>query len=495
MDITVLVAGAGPTGLTLGIELARRGVPVRVVDRAERPAVGSRGDGLQPRTLEVFDDIGVLGAVLAAGAPHAPIRAYADGRFVGERRMSEWREPTPDVPLPNPWVLGQAQTEEILRTRLGELGIRVELGTELTAFAQDGERVTATLRRDGRGETVRADYLVGADGGRSAVRRALGIAFTGSTVDELRMLAADVTVPGLDHEHGHWFAGADDLRAGISLTPLPGGELFQVACAADPARDDDPAAVLQATLDRFCGPQLRDVAWASVWRPNARLAQRYRQGRVFLAGDAAHVHPPTGGQGLNTGVQDAYNLGWKLAEALRTDAPDELLDSYEAERLPVAARVLGLSTALLRKHTDGAADAHVRGSETHQLDVGYRHSPLVSDARSVPGRLRAGDRAPDAPVVDAAGRAVRLFDLFRGPHATVLAFGGGATTSMSTAGAPVHAVLRPGRRASGPAMVDVDGHAFAAYDVTEGTSVLVRPDGYVGAVELDTVGAGRAVDS
>jgi len=493
VDTQVLIAGAGPTGLTLAIELARRGIAVHIVDRAGQPPTGSRGDGLQPRTLEVFDDLGVLDAVLAAGSPQASMRAYAGGRFLGERRMSDWQEPTPDVPHPNPWVLGQDRTEAILRDRLAGLGVRVELATELVAFTQDESGVTAALRRHGAQETVRAGYLVGADGGASTVRKTLGIPFEGSTDESIRMLLGDVRADGLDHGSGHWFAAEDDLRRGVALTPLQGGDFFQFACPLDASDTEPTLATLQAVLDRYCSdsaPRLRELAWTTVWRPNVRLARRFRDGRVFLAGDAAHAHPPTGGQGLNTGVQDAYNLGWKLAAAFTGPEAEaaRLLDSYEAERLPVAARVLGISTALLRKHVAGDADAHRRGAETHQLDVGYRDSPLVHDERAEPGRLRAGDRAPDAPVVDADGRVIRLFDLFRGPHATLLTFGcSAADTTVAEPGVPVHPVLRPGEHATGPAVVDAEGHAFSAYDVADGTAVLVRPDGYVGSITRSLV--------
>ncbi|WP_158885296.1 FAD-dependent monooxygenase [Amycolatopsis anabasis] len=473
MDVQVLVSGAGPTGLTLALELARRGVGVRVVDKAAEYFAGSRGDGLQPRTLEVFDDLGVLDAVFAAGAPPAVTRVHLDGKFAGERRMAEWREPTPAVPYPNAWFLGQSRTEAILRDRLAEFGVRVELATELTAFEQDENGVTATLTRGGATETVRAAYLVGADGGRSFVRKALGIPFEGTTDESIRMLLGDVRVDGLDHDFGYWFARADEPMAGIGLTPLSGGDHFQFATPLD--ADDSSLATLQRLFEQYSGRsdlRLRDLVWSTIWRPNVRLAQRFAQGRVFLAGDAAHVHPPTGGQGLNTGVQDAYNLGWKLASG-----DPELLATYEAERLPVAARVLGVSSELLRKYTDGAADAHERGEETRQLDIGYRGSPLSRDDRARPGSVRAGDRAPDAPVADANGKQVRLFDLFRGPHATLLAFGGGPAEAEP--GVHVHRVLRPGQAVTGDALVDVDGHAFAAYDVAEGTRVLVRPDGYL----------------
>ncbi|GAA0900788.1 FAD-dependent monooxygenase [Pseudonocardia zijingensis] len=482
MTPSVLVAGAGPTGLVLGIEMARRGVPVRVVDRAAAPAAGSRGDGLQPRTLEVFDDLGVLDAVLAAGVAPSHVRAYAGGRYTGEKRMGELREPTPDVPYPNGHFLGQDRTEAILRARLTELGGRVEFATALEGFAQDADGVTATLAGPAGRETVRAAVLVGADGGASTVRRTLGIPFEGRTDESVRMLIGDVRVAGLDHTCGHMFTDEHDQRRGMFLSPLPGEDLFQFATPLENGTAE-PEQIVHAAFAEFCGlpgVAIREVAWSTVWRPNVRLAARYRAGRVFLAGDAAHTHPPTGGQGLNTGVQDAYNLGWKLAAALagRPDA-DALLDSYEAERRPVAAHVLGLSEELLRRHVEGADDAHERGPETQQLDIGYRGSPIVRDERARPGRLHAGDRAPDGPVVDAAGRPLRLFDLFRGPHATLLVFGDPAP---GTVPADARVVLPAGRTATGTAVVDAQGFVAAAYDVPDGTAVLVRPDGYVGAI-------------
>lgn len=470
MSQLVLVVGAGPTGLALALDLARRDIPVRIVDKAATFFAGSRGDGIQPRTLEVFDDLGVLDAVLAAGMPTPVMRVHLDGEFVAERRMSEPVEPTPAVPYPNLWVLGQSRTEAILRDRLAEFGAHVELGTALTGFTQDDDGVTATLERDGTREIVRAAYLVGADGGKSTVRKTLGIPFEGSTDESLRMLLGDVRADALDHEFGYWFAAADEPMQGIALSPLPGGRQFQFAAPLN--GDAEPSLeLLQEYVDRYCGRDdvtLTDLTWVTVWRPNIRLARRFRDGRVFLAGDAAHAHPPTGGQGMNTGIQDAYNLGWKLAAALSGD--DTLLDSYEAERRTVAAEVLGLSSALLDKLVDGANDAMERGPETQQLDISYR-DPAARE------QLAVGDRAPDAPVKDERGRAVRLFDLFRGPHATVLSFG-----TPTEAGPHAYAVVRPGAQVTGPHVVDVDGHAHAAYAASEGTRVLVRPDGYIGAL-------------
>jgi 2-polyprenyl-6-methoxyphenol hydroxylase-like FAD-dependent oxidoreductase len=461
----VLIAGCGPTGLTAAVELAARGVELRVVDKADAFFAGSRGDGIQPRTLEVLDGLGLLDAVLAEGAPLAPIRVHLDGRYVDTRRMVEPVEPTPGVPQPNPWVLGQSQLEAILRARLAELGVRIELGTALVGLAQDADGVTARLSD---GTRARADYLVGADGGASVVRKAIGVAFPGTTDETFRMLVGDVAAAGLDPASGYWFASAADPMSGVALTPLPGTGCFQYISRLGEG-DDASLRTMQAALDGFAADvRLSGQGWSTVWRPNVRLAERYRVGRVFLAGDAAHVHPPTGGQGMNTGVQDAYNLGWKLASG-----DEELLATYEPERRTVAARVLGVTTELLARYAEGRPDAYKRGAESFGLDITYR-------AADADGALVAGDRAPDAPLLDPSGKRVRLFDLFRGPHATRLNFG---PQGADDAGEHTYAVLRPGDEpaAASAYVVDAEGHAFDAYAAAPGDSILVRPDGYVGA--------------
>ncbi|RZU18589.1 2-polyprenyl-6-methoxyphenol hydroxylase-like FAD-dependent oxidoreductase [Kribbella rubisoli] len=447
--MNVLIAGAGPTGLTLGIELARRGIAVRVIDKATGFFDGSRGDGLQPRTLEVLEDLGVVDQVLEQSIAIPLMKIYLDGELVGERRMAEPVDPTPDIPYPNARMLGQSRTEKILRDKLAEYGVSVELDTAIVGFNQTDDSVTAELST---GETVEIDYLVGADGGRSFVRKQLGIAFEGTTDESIRTLLGDVAADGLDHEVGYWFATKDNPMAGIAMTPLSGGDQFQFGAPLDADDADTSIEGLQALVDKYAGAgtaKLRDLTWSTVWRPNVRLAAKFRVGRVFIAGDAAHVHPPTGGQGLNTGVQDAYNLGWKLA-----DGREEVLATYETERRTNAMRVLGISEDLMQKHVEGDESAMERGENTRQLDVSYRDP---SDTRP----LVSGDRAPDAPLVDASGNKVRLFELFRGPHETLLRF------SPTTPSTHAHAV-------------DITSpEAFAIYHAQPGDEILIRPDGYL----------------
>lgn len=353
----VLIVGSGPTGLTLAIELARRGVDLRILERSPQPPGGVRGKGLQPRTLEVFDDIGVIDEILATGATYPSLRSYTGDEVTWEGRMDELREPSPGVPYPNVIMQPQWRTERILRDRLAELGHRVEYGMEVTGVEQDADGVTATLAS---GERVRSAYLVGADGGRSTVRKAAGIAFPGVTHEAERMLLADVKARGLDREHWHLWGSLQDRSLYFSLCPLPGTDIYQLV-APDPAHDDLAALVAEHA------PHVRieEIVWRSEYRVNIRLAERFRAGRIFLAGDAAHVHTPAGGQGLNTGVQDAYNLGWKLAIG-----SEALLETYEDERKAVAEHVLGLSTRLYREGD------HRRGDDTNQLDLAYLGSAL-----------------------------------------------------------------------------------------------------------------------
>ena len=485
--LPVLVIGAGPTGLTLACDLARRGIRVRIVDAAPRPFPGSRGKGLSPRTLEVLDDLGVLEAVLAAGSAYPRLRLHWRRFVVGRWTMMPPRASTPDVPHANPWLVPQARTEGILRERLASLGVTVEFGTTLTGFTQDDTCVTATLTRDGVEEAVRAEYLVGADGGHSRVRKELGLTFHGVTLEEERMVVGDVRVDGLERTHWHVWPFAKGGM--VALCPLPGTDRFQLALQVKPG---DPLpelteAALHQRLQEGARPgarlRLHDASWLSVYRPNVRMANRYRVGRVFIAGDAAHVHPPTGGQGLNTGVQDAYNLGWKLGHVLQGAAP-ALLDTYEAERLPIAAWVLGLSSKLFDGMRQGRMKAMRRGDELLQLGLSYRGGPLAPEVPGDTARVQAGDRAPDAPCVDAHGKPVRLSDRFRGPHWTLLAFGPVHSEVEAWARDSVRVVHVLGKGAAplSDAMLDVDGHAHRAYDVAPGRTALnlVRPDGYVG---------------
>ncbi|WP_187284270.1 FAD-dependent oxidoreductase [Streptomyces sp. uw30] len=445
--VDVVIVGAGPTGLALGIDLARRGVDALVVERAEELFPGSRGKGIQPRTMEVFDDLGVLDPIRAAGGSYPVGMLWQDGERVGEHRMFDPAEATEDSPYDEPWMVPQWRTQRILFARLRELGGKVAFGRKVVGVAQDEAGVTV---RFAAGESVRARYVVAADGGRSAVRRALGIGMTGETVDPNPTLVADVRITGLDRDNWHIFPPRPEGDGFLAICPLAGTEDFQVTAQFTDGSPVDLSLEgvrkVVAARSHLAPEDVTEVRWASNFRPRAALADRFRDGRVFLAGDAAHVHSPAGGQGLNTSVQDAYNLGWKLGAVLRDGADEALLETYEEERRPIAADMLGLSTSVHRGEVR-------RGQATRQLGLGYRETSLTAETRQAPGAVRAGDRAPDGTL-----GGVRLFDAFRGPHWTLVAVG-------------VRAPELPG------AVSVVRGAAQESY----GTGLfLVRPDGYVG---------------
>ncbi|WP_260610816.1 FAD-dependent monooxygenase [Streptomyces sp. WAC06614] len=452
----VLIVGAGPTGLTLACDLARRGLRPLLVERAPALFPGSRGKGIQPRTLEVFHDLGVADEALRRGGPTPVGMTWKDGARMGEHRMFDEAPATEQAPYTGPWMLPQWRTQEILLARLHELGGRVLFDQELTAFTQDAEGVDAVLTPAGGGEarTVRVRYVVGADGGRSAVRRMLGIRMTGERVDPTPVVVADVRISSLDRDNWHIFPAAEDGSRGFAaLCPLPHTDEFQFVGQYPQVRPDltaEDVRALVAELTHVRAEEVIEVRWASDFTVNAALADRFRDGRIFLAGDAAHIHSPAGGQGLNTSIQDAYNLGWKLAAVLRDGAPEALLDTYEEERLPNAAAMLGLSTRIHR----GEAR---RGAATRQLGLNVRDSSLSQEHRpDLPEEaLTAGDRAPD-------GRrdGVRLFDVFRGPHFTLLA----VDTPLPEQLPPL-----PHLRTAG----------IGAYEAYGRGLFLIRPDGYV----------------
>jgi 2-polyprenyl-6-methoxyphenol hydroxylase-like FAD-dependent oxidoreductase len=474
----VLVVGAGPTGLTLACDLARRGVAVRIVDRAPEFAVGSRGKGLSPRSLEVLDDLGVIDPMQAGGATHVPHRRYRGAEVLAEIDPEAGLVPTPDIPYPTGLMIPQWRVEQILRDRLADFDVTVEPGAELRGFTQDDDGVTATV-----GETlVRARYLVGCDGGRSTVRNALGLSLRGHTPDVQLMAVGDVEVDGLGRDAWHqWLTG----DGGIMLCPLPGTNAFQVQASPELDPDGSP---LEPTLERFQqtfdriagvpGVRLHDLAWRSSYRVTVRMVDQLRVGRAFLAGDAAHVHPIAGGLGMNTGIQDAYNLGWKLGLVLAGDATPALLDTYEEERLPIASWVLDITSELLDAvlaaiKEKGGMDA-VAAPELTQLALAYPWSRLSRHTTDRPTGPRPGDRAPDAPLRDpATGTPVRLFDLFRGPRFTLLGLGAPEVGDVGSD------IVRPYLVGPG-GLLDADGHAARVYGTD--ALVLVRPDGHIGLV-------------
>ena len=394
-ETDVLIVGAGPTGLALALDLARRGLSFRLIDAAASPFVGSRGKGIQPRTLEILENLGVVEPILAAGARYPALRIHLGPFSLRAGSLSSSKQPTESTPYPTLWMVPQSRTEQILRERLAELGGEVEWGNALATFTQTEHGVHAVLAD---GEFVRATFLVGCDGGHSTVRKILGLRLEGEAIDEKPTLVADLEIEGLDR--GDWHVWPFAVGGPMAICPLPNTSLFQLTTRSKIAATD-----IQGVVRKVTGHCVGRVAWSSIYKAAVRMVDRYRVGRVLLAGDAAHVHPPAGGQGLNTGIQDAYNLGWKLASVVR-GGTDSLLDTYELERLPIAAAVLGLSKRLHQTRSIK------RRKATDQLGLNYRNSPLSSGVTL--GKLSPGDRMPDLRLEDGS----RLFDHLHGPQAT-----------------------------------------------------------------------------
>ncbi|MDX6762683.1 FAD-dependent monooxygenase [Streptomyces sp. F8] len=331
-DTDVLIAGAGPTGLTLACGLALSGVRVRVIERRSQPHRESRGKGLRAGSIAIFQELGMAEPLIAVGTAGVVLRKYFDGEHINDTT----------TPADAGLLIGQWQIEEALRDRLAGLGVRVEYGAELVGITQDHAGVRAELADGG---VIAARYLAGCDGGRSTTRGLLGIPFEGKGKTQPAMVIGDVRAPGLDR--GVWHQWFTSEGGGMLLCPMPGTDTFQLQASPEQDEHGEPLPPslesFQRIFDRCArmpGIRLEDATWLSSWRVNVRMATRIREGRVLLAGDAAHVHPIAGGLGMNTGIEDAAALGRALAAALAGPDADAPLDAYETERLSVAAGVL-----------------------------------------------------------------------------------------------------------------------------------------------------------
>ncbi|HEY2512869.1 MAG TPA: FAD-dependent monooxygenase [Polyangiaceae bacterium] len=531
----VLVVGAGPTGLTMGSELLRHGLTCRLVEELDAPVIYSKAAVVHARTMEVFDDMGVAARLLARARLVSGVSVFSGGKRVAHVPFAEV-----DSPFPHPYGISQADTERALAEHFTSLGGTVERGKKVEALVQRDDGVTVTLSG---GETVGARWVVGCDGAHSVVRKQTGCSFEGAPYEE-RLIQADVRVdlPGAPDDEILAFLHEDGP---VVLFPLFTDGRYRLIVLQPPGSPE-----LEPTLEVFQrvleargprGAKVSDPAWTIGFRIHHRRTDRYRVGRAFLGGDAAHIHSPVGGQGMNTGIQDAYNLAWKLALVQRGAARPELLDSYEAERAPVAQALLdatdramqGLGIAASLRHPVATAlrnqllgfvtslsVVRSRALETlAMLSVGYPNSPIVRQDRppvwdaalqrshtseepslgdwaafgEAPG---PGERAVDAPLGD--GRS--LFSLFHRARHVALLFDGSAATvegyrNLEAIGArleekwgewiDVHVVVpyaaKPAElRWEGSLVLDPQGAVHKRYGARSECAYVVRPDGYVG---------------
>ncbi|WP_336159387.1 FAD-dependent oxidoreductase [Amycolatopsis sp. VC5-11] len=507
--VEVLVAGAGPVGLTVAHELARRGVRVRVVDRAAGPATSSRATANHARTLEAYHQMGVLDEILPRGRKAENFSIHQGGRMLIRFGTDYSRLPTR---FPFTLQVDQVIVESVLRDRLAGLGVPVEWSAELCDLEQRPDGVAVGLRHaDGTREECTVPWLVGADGAHSTVRQRLGLALRGDS-SETWLVADAVVDADLPADSLHWLH-ADG--GPVLLVPFPERGKWRLLDTAPLDRDTSPEAVAARFAERI-SPALghrvhvEEPTWLSVFTIQQRKIDRMRAGRCFVAGDAAHVHSPASGQGMNTGVQDAVNLGWKLAQVVRGHAREELLDSYDAERVPVGAALLTSTkkaTSLIALRNAAAALLLPAGlgllgllkplkrrverkllKGMSGLALEYSASPLTAhDARA--GGVRAGHRVAFSAELAANCPGWReLHELSADPRWILLAF---APTSTDRRAAldhvarrysdtiAVRAVAERTEEADPSAWADPGGALRAGLGVAPGDFVLIRPDGYL----------------
>ncbi|HTI75785.1 MAG TPA: FAD-dependent monooxygenase [Mycobacterium sp.] len=468
----VLVAGAGPTGLTAAMELSRLGVDVRIVDRAPERSLTSRALGIQARTVELLRVRGVGDELVRLGNRARATTLYSDGARLAAIELH--RMPAEFNYL---LLLAQSDTERLLTEQLNRQGVKIERGVELTALTQRRDGVSAVLRSgDGAEETVDASYLIAADGSHSVIRKALGLQFVGKSLTHNYVLG-DLHLAG--------DVPADQLsiflaRNGfLAVFPMGGGRFRFMATdpdgitgqAGDPTLED-----VQRLYDRTAHlpAQLYNMNWSSRFRINSRHMTTLRDGRVFFGGDAAHVHSPAGGQGMNAGIQDMVNLSWKLAMVLNGQAREELLDTYQSDRLPVIRQLVQMTERATRAFNSTNPLVHAAitrlapivlarsrvqdkaAPRLGQLAASYRDCPIAKGGGRI-GSLRAGDRVPDVRIGD--GRLYDLLDL--------------STLTLFVTGSAVPEAYLPWREIIALHHVSVDS-------LPQGW-LLVRPDGYLAA--------------
>jgi len=563
--LPVLIVGAGPTGLAAAMSLARAHTNVRLIDRAPQPAAHSRAIGIQARTLELFEQHRVVEPFLALGHRLRAANLYSNGHRLARLDFDPLQTRYPYL-----LCLDQSVTERLLTEHLATLGVHIERGIELIGLKQDASQVEAELvHADGRAETCRAAYLIGADGAHSTVRHLVGLNFAGKTLKQTFMLADLQVDSDLSDDEFHLFASRDGLAAiipmgagrhrliadnadnalalaepasSMAVSPIsapgaPEDPLFgtDAGRGAQPREQastaDDPPPSLElyrAVVGRRIDHPLKlsGLAWSSCFRLNSRMVEKLRMQRVFLAGDAAHVHSPAGAQGMNTGVQEALNLGWKLARTIAGHAGEPLLDTYQMERHPIERDVLR-QTAFITQLAEAergpmkllrervmpvlAAFGPLRDAArlmVSELAIQYRRSPLTLE-RVLDGGPRAGERAPDAlvHVVDGPlGRApgtARLYDLHDPGFFSLfllVRLAGGPEAALDAADRPGPIAAEPAPEldaltsaieAALPGVVRIwrvtdarQSNAMSlehAYGRTRPAFYLVRPDGYIGA--------------
>jgi 2-polyprenyl-6-methoxyphenol hydroxylase-like FAD-dependent oxidoreductase len=478
----VLVVGGRTTGLMMAAELTRHGVSVRIVDKSPGIDPHSRATYLRARTLEILHGLGLAEEIVARGQPLKSIRLYANGKHVAS---------SPQLPVdsPFPWgaAFAQCKTEAILEKHLHRLGVEVQRSTELLAFEQSVDSVRATIKKpDGSEETIATPWIIGCDGANSITRRLIDEAFPGET-DPVPYLLADVVVDGPIKPEVAYLCMHDKGDVFVFLLDEGRRQIIATLPKNSPRSEAPTLEEMQQIVDErgFTGLRLSDSRWLTLYHTHYRLAPHYRRGRAFLAGDAAHVHSVIGGQGMNTGIQDAHNLAWKLALVMRGVAPTWWLETYESERRRIAADVIAWTKkatdqfTLFAELTPAERDRifeHMAVPECERLNLREHQEEIDLDYRSC--RLcfepddnfaagpHPGARAPDAAPLALAGKPSTLIEALRAPCHHLLLFSSSAT-----------AAFEPGLVTAAQKALDRHGHWLEVFVVGSNKSEPLLPAG------------------
>ena len=498
MDTQVLIAGAGPTGLALAAQLIRYGVDFTIIDKKETTTPYSKAIGVQARTLEIYEQMGIAQDLIENGWIAEKVRLVEGGEIRGELTLKDVGRGM--SPYPFLLLVGQGVHETRLYDFIRVNGRDVRWQRELESFSQNADGITAKIKSEsGDVETINAKFLIGCDGAHSLVRHSLGLTFEGGTFERL-FYVADVDIDWkFDHDALHVCLGKNTITA---FFPMRGERQWRIVGTFPEGHQGEEGEVLYEEIERqiIADTEMKlditEVNWFSVYRVHSRHVNKFSEGRCFLAGDSAHIHTPAGAQGMNTGIQDGYNLAWKIAAALKNNADLKLLDTYNEERLPNAHRLLQTTDRLFQF---GASDdwfvsffrtqifPYVAGFALNfdtvknalfplvsQIGINYRGSSLSVGGEGF--NVKAGDRMPYFTV-----EGNSIYDRLREPKFHLLVFSDG-TASMPEIGNEFDGLA--------------DVHTFPLYpNIAEifGTSksftVLLRPDNYIGMMD-----AGFSID-
>ena len=498
MDTDVLIVGAGPTGLMLANQLVRRGIRPLIIDRRDGPSVETKALGVQARTLEIYSHMGLADRALELGKRGTGGNIWARGRRMARFPLSDAGESV--TPYPFLLVLGQDDNERIMGDHLQQLGASVQWNTELVELTQQADSVTATLKHaDGSQQSIRAVWVAGCDGAKSVVRQSNGIEFAGAPYEHV-FFVADVEMTGImipDEVNVYLFRDGFHL-----LFPMRGENHWRIAGILPPLLRDKPGLKFEEVIPSLHNEasedfSIKSCSWFSTYRIHHRSAVRFRDRRCFLLGDAAHIHSPVGAQGMNTGLQDAYNLAWKLALVVKGQANATLLDSYQQERIPVAKALLsGTDRAfrlvvsdtwvagMLRSKVLARIAAFALSSKAvqrmgfrtvSQTGIRYRSSSLSKSLNGFPANApQAGDRFPWLRLkFSADGLVEDLFQKLNDLHFSLLVFGQEAPSEDLGAIRDllrIHVVPRN----------SVNDVELSRLGIPQPSFYLVRPDGYIG---------------